>query len=166
MATALLITRQDIVQFTVLGGNVDSDKFLQNIKYAQDANLRTIVGDDLLEKLESDVIDGSLTGDYLTLVNKYIKNYLTYSAASDYILTAGINVTNGGVTSYAPDNGNQASTEQVNILVSQIDNKTNHYGQRLIKYLKDNKSLFPEYKGSNTTSTFNGWLLDDNYGCY
>jgi hypothetical protein len=165
MATALLITRQDIVEQTVLGGVVDTDKYLQNIKYAQDAKLRVIIGDDLLAKLETDVINSTLTGDYLTLVNSYIKNYLTYAAASDYILTAGINVTNGGVTSYSPDNGTQATREQINILSTNVENKAEHYGQTMIKYLDNNRSLFPEYKGSSTNSNFNGWQLDNGYGC-
>ena len=29
MAEALLVTRQDIVKFTALNGNVDTDKFIQ-----------------------------------------------------------------------------------------------------------------------------------------
>jgi hypothetical protein len=165
MATALLITREDLVQITVVGGNVDSDKYLQNIKFAQDAKLRNIIGDDLLDKLEADVIAGSLTGDYLTFVNKYVKNYLTYAAASDYIITAAYDVTNGGVNRYSPDNGTQATVEEINLLTEKTEDKANHYGQAMIKYLDKNKSLFPEYTGSSTDSNFNGWQLDSSYGC-
>ena len=32
MATALLITRDDLVRFTAVNGNVDTDKFIQRIK--------------------------------------------------------------------------------------------------------------------------------------
>ena len=35
MATALLITRDDIVKLTALGGNVDIDKFVQFVLIAQ-----------------------------------------------------------------------------------------------------------------------------------
>ena len=34
MAEALLVTRQDIVKFTSLNGNVDTDNFIQYIKIA------------------------------------------------------------------------------------------------------------------------------------
>ena len=36
MAEALLITRKDVVKFTAMNGNVDTDKFIQYIKIAQD----------------------------------------------------------------------------------------------------------------------------------
>ena len=39
MAEALLITRNDIVRFTALNGNVDTDKFIQFIKIAQDIHI-------------------------------------------------------------------------------------------------------------------------------
>ena len=40
MAEALLITRDDIVRYTALNGNVDTDKFLQFIKIAQDIHIQ------------------------------------------------------------------------------------------------------------------------------
>ena len=36
MATALFITRKDLVKNTALSGNVDTDKFIQFIKLAQE----------------------------------------------------------------------------------------------------------------------------------
>ena len=40
MAEALFITRDDIVKFTALNGNVDTDKFIQFIKIAQDIHIQ------------------------------------------------------------------------------------------------------------------------------
>jgi hypothetical protein len=42
MAEALLISRNDLVKFTALNGNVDTDKFIQFIKIAQDIHLLII----------------------------------------------------------------------------------------------------------------------------
>jgi hypothetical protein len=56
MAEALLITRQDIVKFTAMNGNVDSDNFLQYIKISQDIHIQNYLGTDLLEKLKSEII--------------------------------------------------------------------------------------------------------------
>ena len=36
MAQALFVTREDIVKYTVMNGNVDTDKFIQFVKIAQD----------------------------------------------------------------------------------------------------------------------------------
>jgi hypothetical protein len=56
MAEALLITRQDVVKFTAMNGNVDSDNFLQYIKISQDIHIQNYLGTDLLEKLKSEII--------------------------------------------------------------------------------------------------------------
>jgi len=56
MAEALLITRNDVVKFTAMNGNVDSDNFLQYIKISQDIHIQNYLGTDLLEKLKSEII--------------------------------------------------------------------------------------------------------------
>ena len=55
MAQALLISRKDIVKFTAMNGNVDTDKFIQFVKIAQDIHIQNYLGTDLLEKIESDI---------------------------------------------------------------------------------------------------------------
>lgn len=76
MAQALLISRKDIVKFTAMNGNVDTDKFIQFIKIAQDIHIQNYLGTDLLNKIESDIIASSLTGSYLTLVTDYVNQCL------------------------------------------------------------------------------------------
>ena len=51
MAEALLITRKDVVKFTAMNGNVDTDKFIQYIKIAQDVHIQNYVGTELYNKL-------------------------------------------------------------------------------------------------------------------
>ena len=165
MARALFITDLTLKQLTPIKGAVDSDKLNENIIISQDTGLRDIIGTDLLDKISDDINSGSLANPYLSLVNNQIKYYLAYATASDYILTAGYSVDDGGLSRYSPTNGTQMTTDEINILSSRMDDKANFYGQRLIKYLDDNKADFPEYTGSSTSSTFNGWQLDDNYGC-
>ena len=159
MAKALLITRQDIVSQTVLNGNIDTDKFIQNVKYAQDAKLEPIIGEDLLAKIEADIIAGTLIDPYLSLVQNQIKDFLTYAAASDYIRLAAASVDNGGISKYFPNNGSTADLNEVLSLTTITENKAEFYGQRLIKFLKDNQASFPEYEPSQTKSYFIGWQL-------
>ena len=56
MAEALLISRTDVVKFTAMNGNVDTDKFIQFIKIAQDVHIQTMLGTDLLEKIQAEII--------------------------------------------------------------------------------------------------------------
>jgi hypothetical protein len=44
MATALWIKREDLVRNTAIGGNVDTDKFIQFIKIAQEIHLQNYTG--------------------------------------------------------------------------------------------------------------------------
>ena len=52
MAEILFITRDDIVRYTALNGNVDTDKFIQFIKIAQDVHIENYLGTKLVEKLK------------------------------------------------------------------------------------------------------------------
>ena len=56
MAEALLITRQDVVKFTAMNGNVDTDNFIQYVKIAQDIHIQNYLGTDLLQKIQSEIV--------------------------------------------------------------------------------------------------------------
>ena len=75
---ALLITRQDIVKYSSLNGNLDTDRMQQFIKMSQDIHLERILGSDLLNRIKADIIAGTLTDPYLTLLTKYIKPMLIH----------------------------------------------------------------------------------------
>ena len=85
MAEALLITRQDVVKFTAMNGNVDTDNFIQYVKIAQDIHIQNYLGTDLLQKIQTDIINSSLSGDYLALVTNYIKPMLIHFAMVEYL---------------------------------------------------------------------------------
>ena len=44
MATALFISRTDLVKNSILDGNIDTDKFIQFIKIAQQIDVRNYLG--------------------------------------------------------------------------------------------------------------------------
>ena len=84
MAEALLITRKDVVKFTAMNGNVDTDKFIQYVKIAQDVHIQNYVGTELLKAIQTKITTSSLTGDYLSLVTDYIKPMLIHWAMVEY----------------------------------------------------------------------------------
>ena len=47
MATQLFINRTDLIRNSILDGNVDSDKFIQFIKIAQEIHIQNYMGTDL-----------------------------------------------------------------------------------------------------------------------
>ncbi len=72
MAEALLITRDDLVRFTALNGNIDTDTFIQWIKVAQDIHIQQYTGTQLLDKIKADIIANTLANPYLDLVETLI----------------------------------------------------------------------------------------------
>jgi hypothetical protein len=53
MAEALLIGRKNIVKFTSMSGGVDTDKFIQYVKIAQDKHAQGFLGTDLFEAIHA-----------------------------------------------------------------------------------------------------------------
>ena len=113
MATALFIKRQDLVKNTALSGNVDTDKFIQFIKLAQEIHVRNYLGTDLYDKISSDIIADTLTGDYLNLVNDYIQPMLIHFAMSEYLPFAAYSVANGGVFKHTSENSQLPEKEEI-----------------------------------------------------
>ena len=104
MATALFIKREDLVRSTALGGKVDTDKFIQWIKVAQEIHVQNYLGTDLYNKISADIIDGTLSGSYLTLVNTYVQPMLIHFAMMEYLPFAAYTIANGGVYKHNSEN--------------------------------------------------------------
>ena len=166
MAEALLIGRSDVVKFTSMNGNVDTDKFIQYIKISQDIHIQNFLGTDLFKKIQADIIAGTLTGDYLNLVNVHIKPMLIHWAMVEYLPYAAYTIANKGVFKHSSENAENVSKEEIDFLIEKERDTAQYYTDRFISYMSFNNSLFPEYN-SNTNddihpdkdSNFSGWVL-------
>jgi hypothetical protein len=166
MATALFISRTDLVKNTILDGNVDTDKFIQFIKIAQEIHIRNFLGSKLYDKISTDILDDDLAGAYLTLVNTYVQPMLIHYAMVDYLPFAAYQVKNGGVFKHISENAESVSKNEVDYLVNKEREFAEYYTRRMIDYVTYNISSFPEYNTNNNEdvypdkdSLFNGWVL-------
>ena len=124
MATALFIKRADLVKNTALNANVDTDKFIQFIKIAQEIHVRNYMGTDLYDKISADIIANTLTGDYLDLVNDYIQPMLIHYAMTEYLPFAAYSISNGGVFKHSSENSTIANKEEVDLLFKPNSDKS------------------------------------------
>jgi len=166
MATALFITRTDLVKNTILDGNVDTDKFIQFIKIAQEIHIQNYLGTDLYNKISADIIANSLTGAYQTLVNSYIQPMLIHYAMADYLPFAAYQVKNGGVFKHTSENAESVEKNEIDYLVNKERDFAEYYTRRLIDYITFNINSFPEYNTNNNEdiypdkdALFHGWVL-------
>ena len=149
MATALFIKREDLIRNSILDGNIDTDKFIQFIKIAQQIHVRNYLGSDLYDKIGADIIAGTLTGNYLTLVNTYIQPMLIHFAMVDYLPFAAYQVKNNGVYKHTSENAETVSKSEIDYLVNKEREFAEYYTRRFIDYISFNENLYPEYR-SNT----------------
>ena len=97
MAQVLFIKVSTLKKNTILDGNVDVDQLLPYIKLAQEIHIQNFLGTKLYEAIETKITGDTLTGNYLTLVNKYIQPALIHFAMMDYLPFAAYQVKNAGV---------------------------------------------------------------------
>jgi hypothetical protein len=167
MATALFITRKDLIKNTALSGNVDTDKFIQFIKLAQEIHVRNYLGTGLYDKISQDIIDDDLSGDYLTLVNDYIQDMLIHFAMAEYLPFAAYSISNSGVHKHDSENSQLASKQEIDQLIAKERDYAEYYTNRFIEYMSFNApSKFPEYYSNNNEdiypdkdALFNGWVF-------
>ena len=166
MATALFIKREDLVRSTALGGNVDTDKFIQWIKVAQEIHIQNYLGTDLYNKISADIIAGTLAGNYLSLVNTYIQPMLIHFAMMEYLPFAAYTIANGGVYKHNSENSTSVEKGEVDFLVEKERKIAEYYVQRFIDYMSFNQGLFPEYNSNTNNDIYpdkdvqrSGWVL-------
>ena len=167
MADALFITRKDLVKFSSLNGNVDTDKFLQYIKIAQDIHIQNYLETDLYNKIQVDIEGSSLAGDYLALVTDYIKPMLTHWAMVEMLPYISYTIANKGVYKHSSENSENVSKEEVDFLIEKERTTAQYYTDRFIDYMSFNaSSKFPEYYTNNNEdvypdkdANFGGWVL-------
>lgn len=166
MAQALFVTREDIVKYTAMNGNVDTDKFIQFIKIAQDIDIQNYLGSKLFNKINDDIVAGTLVSPYTTLLNVYIKPMVIHFAMVQYLPFAAYTIANKGVYKHNSENSTNAEKNEIDFLIEKERNIAEHYANRFIDYMNYNQASFPEYNLNSNgdmypdkDADFVGWVL-------
>ncbi len=166
MATALFITKDDLVRQTVLSGNLDFDKIVHFIKIAQDIHVHQLLGSRLYNKLQSDIIAGSLSRDYQTLIEEYIKPILTQYSFLEYLPFSQYTISNKGVFKHTSENSTQPSSEEIDKMKEVARDTAQQYARRMVDHLDFNPTKYPEYLTNNNEEIhpqkdirFGGWHI-------
>jgi hypothetical protein len=145
MATALFISRTDLVKNTIIDGNVDTDNFIQFIKIAQEIHITNYLGSKLYDKISADIVANTLTGDYLTLVSDFIQPMLIHFAMVEYLPFASFQIKNGGVFKHSSESSESVSKSEIEFLIQKQRDFSEYYTRRFVDYICFNSEKFPEY---------------------
>ena len=158
MAYVLFISEERLKDSTAINLNVDVDILLPFVREAQKIYVETALGTDLNQKLKDLITAGTVNNAgneaYATLLNDYIGDMLpSYSLyhAFNYLRHK---VENGNIFSKTSETGNALSTEEAQSFREEIFNTASYYRERLIDYICNNTSSFPEYS-TNTGADVN-----------
>ena len=157
----LYISSTRLKKDSAIGGSVSDDLVMPYILLAQDMNILPILGTDLDAKLKSEIQAGTLAGVYKTLVETYLQPALVqYSFVSllPYLRLRFVN--NAVVVMGATDQSSSATYDALKPVMDTATDAAEFYRQRMIDYLRNNTSSFPEYSSNTgadldpTTSNF------------
>jgi len=152
----LFISTNRLKKDSALGGSVDDNLLLPYILMAQDKYILPILGTDLQDKLISDIQASSLSGNYLTLLQKYIQPALVQFAFATVLPFLRLRMVNNSVVTMSSEQGSSVSHEDLKPLINASIDQGEFYRERLIDYIQNNTSLFPEYStntGADLTPT-------------
>ena len=166
MAQALFVSRDDIVKFTALNGNVDVDKFIQWVKVAQDTHIQGYLGTKLFNKINDGIVNSNLQSPYTMLLNVYIKPMVIHWSMVEFLPFAAYTIANKGVYKHESENATTVEKNEVDFLIEKQRQIAQHYTQRFVDYMCFNMASFPEYNSNSNGDMYprgennlNGWYL-------
>lgn len=113
---ALFITLKELKRKSIFDGNLDADKLIQFVEVAQDTEIQQFLGTKLYEKLQTEIIADTLSGNYETLVNEYIKPMLIWYTQATYIPYAAYQISNGGIYKHNSENATSVDESEIKTL--------------------------------------------------
>lgn len=157
----MLTSPNSVKAVTYVNYNVTDDLIGASIREAQDIHLQSIVGSNLLSRLQElvlnkmqgngDNIDSEANEDYKTLLNDYVEPYLI--SQTQFLLCTPLTykVRNLGVIQNSDANANKVSVSDLNKVEARFKTEALQRATKLSMYLCRNKKAFPE--------------LEDDCGC-
>jgi len=153
MSYVLFISEAKLKDSTAINLNVDPQILLPYVLQAQRIYIEPKLGTDLYQKLETLITAGTIgnVGNeaYKTLVDEYVGDCLPSWAFHMCIPYLRFKTENGNIYSKTSETGNALSTEEAQHLREEVRNNAEYFTERMIQYITNNITLFPEY---NTNS--------------
>ena len=164
MSYVLFISESKLKDSTALNLNIDVNLLLPYVRQAQKLYVETKLGTDLNNKLKDLIVAGTVNlpanAAYKTLLDDYVGDMLPNWAFYHAVPFLRFKIENGNIYSKTSETGTALSTEEAQHLREEVRNTAEYYTERMIDYICNNNSLFPEYntnKGADVNPDRNAY---------
>lgn len=148
-ANVLLISDTILKERTSIHGNIDPKLIYPDIKYAQDAFIKPILGSALFDKMQSMVADGSITNpgnaDYKQLLDEYLIDTLIYYTLAALPMTSSFQFWNKGVVRKQGQDTELPSMSELVDIANVYKGRAEYYANRMKLFLLDQSSRLQKY---------------------
>lgn len=144
MAINQLIQTSKLKELSFIQENVDVGKLTVIIQRVQDMYIEDILGSALYQKLLSD--NPTFSGNYATLMSDYVIPCLTAYCDYESVVFLRIKLTAKTVGTSSDERIDTVDQEQATYARDRLYKHAIKYRNRLVDYIKDNLTLFPEYE--------------------
>jgi|TARA_R110000796_G_scaffold97429_2_gene204411 hypothetical protein len=165
MSDILFASPQEMTRATIIGGNVDVDKYIMYIENTQIRVIRPLLGSLLYDKIILDSQNNTLAGLYLELVTKYVKPITLYESCADFIALSPYTLSNAGLYKNNPENIQIVDKKEVDMLSEKHSSTAQIYINDFERWIELNKINIPEYIQEQTgikptdVNVNNGWYF-------
>ena len=150
MTSTFILSEAKFREFTDVNDSLDTSLIKNAIREAQDIHLQRIIGTKLYDSILSKIDASTLTGDYKTLVDDYIADFLLYAAYYETLEAIYIRPRNNGLlTPTGGENSIEVDRSLFNVKRQSVENKMEFYAQKLSQYISENEATFPELSQNN-----------------
>jgi hypothetical protein len=131
---------------TIIDNNIEQRLIYPALYEAQEIELQEILGTDLYVSLQNKISGSTLSGDYKTLVDNYIFDFLLNTTMVRLLPNISTKIKNSG---FVQETGQQSSYGADKFYYNEMKNKyrdlSEHYSNLLKKHLYNNSSKYSEY---------------------
>lgn len=131
----LLISEDYLKTESFLDDNVSGKYLLTAIKMAQDIELQSIIGTNLLHSIQKKVFENVIELEdnwrYKDLLDNYIQPFLLYQVLSEIVIPISYKMSNFGVMQSSDEKDYAVDNKQINLVKKFYFDKANVYKERL-----------------------------------
>lgn len=165
MSQALFVSANRLKRDTAVGGSVDDDLIRPYVYMAQQRWILPVLGTKLYDKISDDIDAGTVTGVYETLLNDYIIPSTVQYSFVQLVPFLRLRFVNNAVVVMNSEQSTAATYDDLKPLMDQALDMATFYRERLIDYICNNSSDYPEYTtntGADLSPTRNNYTQGMN----